>query len=117
LLFVTIWHQGDVYEATPLAVPFLYNLLEYEGHYDKFAIAHLLTIIADGQPPVRARCEGDSKRAEQWRSIFTDSGMNLEEEFAKEQRFMAELRRQLDARSGLLVPYLRDTESEDDAEG
>jgi hypothetical protein len=114
LLFQTIWHQGDVYEATPLAVPFLYNLLEAEGPQDKGAIAALLATIADGHPPISARCEGNSKSAEQWRAIFAKDGMNLEEEFAKERRFMADLRRVLDARSALLVPYERDPESEED---
>jgi len=112
LLFQTIWHQGDVYEATPLAVPFLYNLLEAVGLHDKAAIAGLLATIADGHPPVSARCEGNSKSAEQWRMIFTKDGMNLEDEFAKERRYMADLRRELDARSALLIPYERDPESE-----
>jgi hypothetical protein len=112
LLFQTIWHQGDVFEATRLAVPFLYNLLQSEGPQDKNLIAYLLATIADGHPPITTRCEGNSEDAEQWRSIFTKEGVNLENEFAKERRFMAELRRQLDARSDLLVPYLGDDESE-----
>jgi hypothetical protein len=87
LLCETIWHQGDVYEATPLAVPFLYNLLEADGQHDKTAIAYLLANIADGQPPISSRCEGGSKEARQWRLIFTNSGKNLEFECEKERRY------------------------------
>ena len=107
LLFETIWHQGDVYEATPLVIPFLYNLLETDGSHDKEAIAHLLATIADGHPPKSSRCEGNSKEAEKWKSIFAGSGCDLEMEFARERQFMAELHQQLAARFDLIYPYLR----------
>jgi hypothetical protein len=106
LLCSTLWHQGDVFEATPLAVPFLYNLLEAEGPYDKELVACVLSNIADGHPPISTRCEGDSKEAAMWRGIFTKDGKDLEREFEKERRFMAELRKQLDERAYLLAPYL-----------
>jgi NAD-dependent oxidoreductase involved in siderophore biosynthesis len=114
LLFQSIWHQGDVYESTPLAVPFLFNLLEAEGPHDKVAIATLLATIADGYPPISARCAGNSKSAEEWRTIFAKNGMNIEDEIAKERRFMADLQRELAARSALLVPYEREQEPEAD---
>jgi hypothetical protein len=112
LLFETIWHQGDVYEATPLAVPFLFELLEADGHHDKTAVAHLLATIAEGHSPMLARCEGDSKEAEQWRSIFSKDGRPLEVEFARERRYMDELHRQLARRFDLLYPYPRHAEPE-----
>jgi hypothetical protein len=49
LLFETIWHQGDVYEASACAVPFLYNLLESKDVRDKAGVAQLLASIATGR--------------------------------------------------------------------
>lgn len=35
LLYQTLWHQGNVYSATAVAIPFLYNLLVADGSQDK----------------------------------------------------------------------------------
>jgi hypothetical protein len=42
-----IWHQGTVYEATAVAVPFLLELVR-NGHADSLEIFSLLALIADG---------------------------------------------------------------------
>ncbi|MDB6121572.1 MAG: hypothetical protein JWQ71_565 [Pedosphaera sp.] len=47
-LYVNIWHQGTVYEATGYAVPFLIGLLEAEVVQDKPEILMLLSEIARG---------------------------------------------------------------------
>jgi hypothetical protein len=116
LLHQTVWHQGDVYSATPVAVPFLYNLLKADGPYDKRFVALLLLNIRDGHPPYSTRCEGDSEWATKWRAIFVKSGVDLESEFEKERQYMAELRKRLDERAYLLEPYLRKEQSDDAAE-
>jgi hypothetical protein len=116
-LFETIWHQGDIYEATPLAVPFLYNLLEANGPHDREVIAYLLCSIAEGQPPYGAKFEGDSSEAKMWRSLLSRKGMDPDAVLANERRFMNELRRHLDARSHLLIPYRSEFESANRAEG
>jgi hypothetical protein len=47
-LYVNIWHQGTVYEATGYAVPFLIGLLEAEVVQEKHEILMLLSEIARG---------------------------------------------------------------------
>ncbi len=47
-LFGTIWHQGTVYGATAVAVPFLVELLEVRHVAGKDEILHLLAGIAEG---------------------------------------------------------------------
>jgi hypothetical protein len=82
LLHQTIWHQGNVYSATAAAIPFLYNLLEADGPQDNGAIADLLALIADGQPPF-LHCETDPKEAAAWRAILAKVGRSLDAGMAR----------------------------------
>jgi hypothetical protein len=51
LLYESIWHQGSVYDATPLVIPFLFRLLEADKTPDRSQVAHLLaTIAGNGYP-------------------------------------------------------------------
>ncbi|SRR5665213_430715 len=54
-LFDTIWHHGTVYEATALAVPFLYEILENTSCLERFSIVWLLGVIAQGSSRRQAR--------------------------------------------------------------
>src|ERR1700677_1939830 len=47
-LFRNIWHPGRVYEATALAVPFLYEILENSACFERFSIVWLIGAIANG---------------------------------------------------------------------
>jgi hypothetical protein len=47
-LFGNIWRHGTVYEATALAVPFLYEILESPSCFEKFSVLWLLGAIANG---------------------------------------------------------------------
>ncbi len=49
-LFGELCHQGSVYEASALAVPFLFRMLEYPDTPDKTTIAALLASLANGTP-------------------------------------------------------------------
>ncbi len=111
LLFETIWHQGDVYEATAYVIPFLYNLLTYDGPHDKLAIAQLIHAISLGHPPKISRCEGDTKLSHEWRDIFTRQGMDLEVEFAKERVYIAHIRSELKARRDDFEAVMREAEA------
>src|SRR5438270_5333646 len=82
LLHQTIWHQGNIYSATAVAIPFLYNLLEAEGPHDKEAIAGLIAAIADGQPSF-LHCETDPQAAAQWHAILDKAGRSLDAEIAE----------------------------------
>lgn len=101
----TIWHQGDVYPATTLAVPFLYNLLTADGPHDREAIAYLLAIIAEGRPPF-ASCEDDPDAAATWQAILSRDGRSLDDEMAEGRRQIAALREAMEARLPTLAPFL-----------
>jgi hypothetical protein len=101
LLHQTIWHQGNVYSATAVAIPFLYNLLEADGPHDKEGIAGLLGLIADGQPPFM-HCESNPKAAAEWRAILVKAGKSLDDEIAEGHKVADEIRRQLARRPDLL---------------
>jgi tetratricopeptide (TPR) repeat protein len=49
-LYSNIWHQGDVYQATSYAVPFLIRMVESEAAPDKHVILDSLRAIAAGMP-------------------------------------------------------------------
>lgn len=110
-LFKTIWHQGTVYTATPAVIPFLYDLLEENGPYDKGVIVHLLVTIADGQPAF-VHCEKDAKAAAEWRTILAKVGRDLDIEIAEGRRVAAEIDAQMRRRFDVIYPYLRDPEPE-----
>jgi hypothetical protein len=110
-LFQTIWHQGNVYSATAVVIPFLYNLLEGKGPYDKTVVAHLLATIADGQPSF-VHCEHDEKAAAEWRGILANVGRDLDVEIADGRRVAADIDAQMRRRLDVLYPYLRDPEPE-----
>ncbi|HET6252411.1 MAG TPA: DUF2750 domain-containing protein [Tepidisphaeraceae bacterium] len=106
LLFETIWHQGDVYEATPLAIPFLYDLLTADGPQDKSTIALLISTIAGGHAPNMKKCEENPEEMGELQAFNSDD--DFQSQLAREGRFMAELRRELALRLERLVPYLHD---------
>ena len=110
-LFQTVWHQGTVYSATAAVVPFLYNLLEGKGRYDREVVAHLLATIADGQPSF-THCEHDEKAADEWRETLAKVGRDLDAEIAEGRRVAAEISTQLRRWLDVLYPYLRDPEPE-----
>jgi len=97
LLFETIWHQGDVYEATPYVILFLFNLLESDGPQDKTAIAQLLDSIADGRP-VSAAFHDESEV----------------ERMKSERRIMAGIRRAIGVRRATLKVFLRNLNMSDE---
>jgi len=114
LLFQTIWHQGNVYSATAAAIPFLYNLLEADGPHDKDAVAALLAMIADGQPPF-LHCETDPEAATEWRAILGKVGRSLDAEIAEGRTVASAIRQQLGRRPDLLSLCL-ETRPDDEAE-
>jgi hypothetical protein len=116
LLHQTIWHQGNVYSATASAVPFLYNLLEADGSHDKEAIAGLLALIADGQPPF-LHCETDPKAATEWRAILDKGGESLDAKIAEGHKVAEAIRRQLGRRPDLLSFCLEPRPDEEPSEG
>jgi hypothetical protein len=101
LLCGTLWHQGNVYSATATAIPFLYNLLEADGPHDKEAVAGLLALIADGQPPA-VQCESNPEAAAELRAILEKTGQSLDAKIAEGHAIADAIRVQLDRRPDLL---------------
>jgi tetratricopeptide (TPR) repeat protein len=58
-LYSNIWHQGSVYEATALAVPFLIKLLAYPWTPDRTGILYLLAAIAESSESAAGGAAGD----------------------------------------------------------
>jgi tetratricopeptide (TPR) repeat protein len=54
-LYSNVWHQGDVYQATPYVVPFLLRLLEAEAVPGKSDLLAFLQAIASGAPYLTER--------------------------------------------------------------
>jgi tetratricopeptide (TPR) repeat protein len=54
-LYSNVWHQGDVYQATPYVVPFLLRLLEAEAVPGKADLLAFLQAIASGIPYLTER--------------------------------------------------------------
>lgn len=111
LLFQTIWHQGTVYEATAVAVPFLYQLLEADGVLDKSSVAHLLATIADGHSYLECHANTPMMAAT-WESILAKDGKTLDAELARELGHVTATKRAVARRLDVLYPYLRDPEPE-----
>ena len=115
-LYQTIWHQGNVFSATAAAIPFLYNLLEAEGPHDKKAIAGLLALIAEGQPPF-LHCAADPQAAAEWRAILSNAGRSLDAEIAESYKVSEAIRQQLALRPDLLTFCLQLTLDDSEEEG
>jgi hypothetical protein len=111
LLFQTIWHQGTVYAATAVAVPFLYQLLEGDGVPDKSAVAHLLATIAEGHSYLA--CHANTPQmAATWASLLAKDGKNLDAELAREMGHVGDAKREVARKLDVLYQYLRDPEPE-----
>src|SRR5258705_6700925 len=58
-LFACLLHQGSVYEATALAVPFLFELLAAPDTPERNWIAFLVASIADGKGYLKVHTSSD----------------------------------------------------------
>lgn len=110
-LFGNIWHQGTVYPATAAAVPFLYELLTAPETPDKVGVADLLACIAMGRGYLEVHATGRGKGAFE-REMLAKQGKSLEAEIEREAREIQAVRRAVSPRLPLLLPLLRNSESE-----
>jgi hypothetical protein len=103
LLCQTLWHQGNVYSATAAAIPFLYNLLEDEGPHNREAVAGIIGLIAEGQPPF-VGIEDDLEEYAFWENILRPQGKSVEqfveENIADGHEVLAAIRRERDLAAG-----------------
>ena len=110
-LFGNIWHQGTVYPATAVAVPFLYELLSAPAAPGKSEVAQLLACIADGAGYLEVHARGGADET-LWRKILLERGKTLEDELERERSVSALVRRAIATGLPRLIPYLHDSEPE-----
>jgi hypothetical protein len=108
-LFACLLHQGSVYEATALAVPFLFELLASPTTPERNWIAFLLASIADGKGYLKLHTSLDEQR---WRKLLAERGTTLEAELEREDAIVRAVRVEIGRAVQLLVPYLTDSQSE-----
>jgi hypothetical protein len=97
-------HQGSVYDVSPVAVPFLFELLENEEVEDKEQIVHLLTSMAS--------CGVYEESNEEYRSridaeLRQEQGITYEESLQSERELVRLVKSEIAKRFDLLYPYLR----------
>ena len=108
-LFACLLHQGAVYEATPYALPFLFELLAQEATPDKSWVAFLIASIADGQGYLSAHSAGNEQR---WRQLLAERGTTLEAELRIEDEIVHGVETEVGRQLQLLIPFLNDGQSE-----
>jgi hypothetical protein len=108
-LFACLLHQGTVYEASALAVPFLFELLASNDTPERNWIAFLVASIADGKGYLSVHIGIDEQR---WRKILGERGTTLEAERAREERIVRMVHAEVGRAAHLLLPYLSDGQSE-----
>jgi hypothetical protein len=108
-LFACLLHQGSVYEATGLAVPFLFELLAAPDTPERNWIAFLVASIADGKGYLKVHTSSDEQR---WRQLFAERGTTLEAELEREDAIVRSVRAAVSRGAQFLVPYLNDAQSE-----
>ncbi len=84
-LFGNIWHQGDIYEASAYAVPFLLRMLSYDGPPEKEELLNLLSALADGHSMLEGQLQSEADRT-RWREILAKQGRDLESELIKARK-------------------------------
>jgi hypothetical protein len=108
-LFACLLHQGTVYDATALAVPFLFELLSSSHTPERNWVAFLVASIADGKGYLSQHIGVDEQR---WRKILAERGTTLEAERDREDRIVRMVHAEVGRAVHLLLPHLSDGQSE-----
>jgi hypothetical protein len=98
-----------VYEASALAVPFLFELLASSATPERNWIAFLVASIADGKGYLKVHIGVDDAR---WGKILAERGTTLEAEREREERIVRMVHAEVGRALQLLIPYLHDGQSE-----
>jgi hypothetical protein len=108
-LFGCLVHQGSIGEVTLRAVPFLFELLAEPSTPERNWLAFLLASIGDGKGYLRAHTSLDEQS---WRQVLAARGTTLEAELEREDELVRQVRLEIGRGVHLLMPYLRDNQSE-----
>lgn len=103
-----IWHQGTVYPASAVAIPFLFELLTHPGVHDPGWAASLLGCIATGEGWLQYGLRVDGEQTLQKR--LARQARSLKEALEEERAVLAAIHRDVAAGLEHLLPYLSDRE-------
>jgi hypothetical protein len=97
-------HQGTVSEVSPLVIPFLVELLEYEHTPDKLRIAMLMTELA--QCVYYEETDPEFRRSLD-ENLREEVGITYEESLRRQQESVDRVKAQIAERFDLIYPYVR----------
>ncbi len=101
-----VFHQGTVYRASPVVVPFLFELLEGEEVQDKEYVVGLLTAMAGCCPYLETNATSAEERS-QIDAELRKEGRTYEEALRGERALVQAVKSEIAKRFDLLYPYLR----------
>ena len=99
-----VWHQGSIYEASPIVIPFLFELIENPQVENKTELAIILALLADSVPYLEGE-RTDAKNEEMWRLSFAKEGKDFDREARREVEWVAETKKAVGVKLDLLLPY------------
>jgi hypothetical protein len=109
-LFGNIVHQGTVYDATPLAVPFIIELLTAPDALDTEYLILLLASIAEGRGYFEVHLENHDN--DFWEDILAKKGTNVAAQLERERAWVTRVRKAVQPGLSLLLPFLSKGSSE-----
>jgi HEAT repeat protein len=101
----TIVHQGTVYEASAVTVPFIIEALRSSPSYGAADLAFLLACIAEGRGYLEVHVRRESDRL-RWEPLLAKEGRTLAGELEREHRLVGAVREAVAPGLDLLLPYL-----------
>jgi hypothetical protein len=111
-LMGNVWHQGTVYEASSLVVPFLAKMLCSPEVPDHSIIAMLLASIADGHSYLEVHVSPSAIDRETWQQVLAAQGKVLDEQAELEQKWVNAVRDAVDPYLCLLYEFIDHEEPE-----
>jgi hypothetical protein len=103
-LFGNIVHQGTVYAATPLSVPFIIELLSAPDPLDAEYLVLLLAAIAEGRGYFEVHARSGDRQF--WEDILAKRGTNLAAQLERERETVNRVRKAVQPGLDLLLPFL-----------
>jgi hypothetical protein len=103
-LFANIIHQGTVYDATALAVPFIIELLNAPDVLDTESLALLLASIAEGRGYLEVHIQFRDRAF--WERLLAKKGTNVVAQLERERETVKRVRRAVQPGLDLLLPFL-----------
>lgn len=79
MLYSNIFHQGNVWEATPYTIPFFLQMLAYDGPPPKTSILWMLTTLVEGRSYF-VEISLNLEERDKWQERLAKQGINLETE-------------------------------------